>query len=76
MFVTEIDPTKALEPLTAKQVEVLNLLLQHKTTKQIARELIHCLQHRRRPYLRRQGQVGHARSQGDGSSLCSASPDL
>lgn len=39
MFVTEIDPAEALELLTAKQVEVLDLLLQHKTTKQIAREL-------------------------------------
>jgi DNA-binding CsgD family transcriptional regulator len=33
------EPNEVLSDLTPKQVEVLDLLLQHKTTKQIAREL-------------------------------------
>ena len=39
MLVSERDPAEVLADLTQKQVEVLDLLLQHKTTKQIAREL-------------------------------------
>jgi DNA-binding CsgD family transcriptional regulator len=39
MTVLERDPSDVLSDLTAKQSEVLDLLLQHKTTKQIAREL-------------------------------------
>jgi DNA-binding CsgD family transcriptional regulator len=39
MTVMDRDPADVLCDLTAKQAEVLDLLLQHKTTKQIAREL-------------------------------------
>jgi DNA-binding CsgD family transcriptional regulator len=39
MTVLDRDPADVLFNLTAKQAEVLDLLLQHKTTKQIAREL-------------------------------------
>jgi len=39
MTVMDRDPAEVLSDLTHKQVEVLDLLLQHKTTKQIAREL-------------------------------------
>ncbi|MBO0749445.1 MAG: helix-turn-helix transcriptional regulator [Porphyrobacter sp.] len=39
MLVSDRDPAEVLADLTQKQVEVLDLLLQHKTTKQIAREL-------------------------------------
>jgi DNA-binding CsgD family transcriptional regulator len=39
MTLLDRDPADVLSDLTAKQVEVLDLLLQHKTTKQIAREL-------------------------------------
>lgn len=39
MSVMDHDPAEVLSDLTEKQVEVLDLLLQHKTTKQIAREL-------------------------------------
>jgi len=39
MSVMDREPIEVLSGLTEKQVEVLDLLLQHKTTKQIAREL-------------------------------------
>ena len=39
MTVIDRVPAEVLADLTQKQVEVLDLLLQHKTTKQIAREL-------------------------------------
>jgi DNA-binding CsgD family transcriptional regulator len=39
MTMLDHDPAEALSALTAKQTEVLDLLLQHKTTKQIARDL-------------------------------------
>ena len=39
MTVMDHDPADVLCDLTAKQAEVLDLLLQHKTTKQIARDL-------------------------------------
>ena len=39
MTVMDHDPAEVLSDLTEKQIEVLDLLLQHKTTKQIAREL-------------------------------------
>ena len=39
MSVMDHDPAEVLSDLTDKQIEVLDLLLQHKTTKQIAREL-------------------------------------
>ena len=39
MSVLDHDPAEVLSGLTPKQVEVLDRLLQHKTTKQIAREL-------------------------------------
>lgn len=39
MSVLDRDPAEVLADLTTKQVEVLDLLLQHKTTKQIARDL-------------------------------------
>src|SRR3569623_2368207 len=39
MSVMDHDPAEVLSDLTEKQIEVLDLLLQHKTTKQIAREL-------------------------------------
>ncbi len=39
MTLLDRDPAEVLADLTPKQEEVLDLLLQHKTTKQIAREL-------------------------------------
>jgi DNA-binding CsgD family transcriptional regulator len=39
MTLLDRNPAALLSDLTAKQTEVLDLLLQHKTTKQIAREL-------------------------------------
>jgi DNA-binding CsgD family transcriptional regulator len=39
MMLINEDPNRLLADLTVKQVEVLDRLLQHKTTKQIAREL-------------------------------------
>jgi len=39
MTVMDHEPAEVLSDLTEKQIEVLDLLLQHKTTKQIAREL-------------------------------------
>ena len=39
MSVLDQEPANVLSDLTQKQIEVLDLLLQHKTSKQIAREL-------------------------------------